>query len=284
LVKKIALEEAAAVSLAAELEVERKLAEGRAKIRAALKKGQLCGVDDMGNSFASLAELSLWQDANRTALYAANAVWWDAGGYNGNTDEEAMIGDDESAADIEDSQRFLTALLTRMPQLKPTSGLDAGAGVGRVTKHLLLHHCKTVHLVEASDVWSRQSLRYLGKKRGKACTFACLRLETFAPKLGSIDLIWIQWVLQYLTDTDAVTTLRNLKMGLTLHGVLVLKENRPYLKGSNPKMFQCDTPAGENARFDITRSDAHHRELFKRAELEVFEAEQGDETNFWVLR
>ena len=58
----------------------------------------------MGNSFASLAELSLWQDANRTELYAANAVWWDAGGYNGNTDEEAMMGDDESAADIEDSQ------------------------------------------------------------------------------------------------------------------------------------------------------------------------------------
>ncbi|GMH58820.1 hypothetical protein TL16_g02693 [Triparma laevis f. inornata] len=46
----------------------------------------------------------MWQDANRTALYAANAVWWDAGGYNGNTDEEAMMGDDESATDIEDSQ------------------------------------------------------------------------------------------------------------------------------------------------------------------------------------
>jgi hypothetical protein len=54
-----------------------------------------------------------------------------------------------------------------MPKLKLASGLDAGAGVGRVTKHLLLHHCKTVHLVEASPVWSRQSRRYLGKKRGK---------------------------------------------------------------------------------------------------------------------
>jgi hypothetical protein len=98
-------------------------------------------------------------------------------------------------------------------------------------------------------------------------------LETFAPKHGSVDLVWIQWVLQYLTDADAVLTLRNLKMGLTLHGILVLKENRPYLKGSNPKMFQCDTPAGENQRFDITRSDAHHRELFRRADLEVFETE-----------
>jgi len=284
LAKKIALDEATAVSLAAELEVERKLEEGRTKIRDALKKGHLCGVDDMGNSFVSLSELSLWQDSNRTALYAANAVWWDAGGYCGSTDEEAMMGDDESDKDIEDSSRFLTALLKRLPRLKVTLGLDAGAGVGRVTKHLLLQHCKMVHLVEASPVWSRQSRRYLGKKRGKSCTFACSRLEEFVPKLGSVDLVWIQWVLQYLTDSDAVKTLGNLKTGLTTHGVLVLKENRPYLKGCNQRMFQCDTPEGENKRFDITRSDAHHRELFKRAELEVFDMEQGEETNFWVLR
>jgi hypothetical protein len=55
LAKKIALDEATAVSLAAELEVERKLEEGRTKIRDALKKGHLCGVDDMGNSFVSLS-------------------------------------------------------------------------------------------------------------------------------------------------------------------------------------------------------------------------------------
>ena len=64
-------------------------------------------------------------------------------------------------------------------------------------------------------------------------------------------------------------TLRSLKAGLTRKGVLVLKENRPYLAKSDVRMFQCDTPAGENSRYDITRPDAHHIELFQRAGLEA---------------
>ena len=48
-------------------------------------------------------------------------------------------------------------------------------------------------------------------------------------------------------------------------------------------MFHCDTPAGENHRYDITRPDAHHRKLFQRAGLEVLGTERGTETNFWTL-
>jgi len=64
----------------------------------------------------------------------------------------------------------------------------------------------------------------------------------------------------------------------------VLKENRPYLAGCDPRMFQCDTPAGEHHRYDITRPDAHHRQLFQRAGLEVLGTERGTETNFWTLQ
>lgn len=105
-----------------------------------------------------------------------------------------MMGDDENDADVADSHRFLTGLRVRHPALLSTSsaGLDAGAGVGRVTKNLLLRHCRTVHLVEASEAWNKQSRRYLGKKRSLSCTFARCRLEDYVPKPQSFDLIWVQ--------------------------------------------------------------------------------------------
>jgi hypothetical protein len=98
---------------------------------------------------------------------------------------------------------------------------------------------------------------------------------------------FFQWVFQYMTDADVVRTLRQLKAGLKrgrADGVLVLKENRPYLAGHDERMFQVDTPSGEHGRYDITRPDGHHRTLFSRAGLEILELERGVETNFWVLK
>ena len=43
------------------------------------------------------------QSRRRDELYAANAAWWDDGGYNGATDEEAMIGDTGSDADCQET-------------------------------------------------------------------------------------------------------------------------------------------------------------------------------------
>jgi len=90
----------------------------------------ICGRDDTGRFFASLDELWAEQRAQRRAFYAANSAWWEDGGYNGSTDEAAMIGDEHSEADIEESRRFLDGLLARQG-LRVASALDAGAGVGR---------------------------------------------------------------------------------------------------------------------------------------------------------
>ena len=36
-----------------------------------------------------------------------------------------------------------------------------------MTKHVLLRRCDEVHLLEGCEVWSKQSRRYLGKKRDR---------------------------------------------------------------------------------------------------------------------
>ena len=108
----------------------REAAEAHARNEGAVAAPVVCGRDDTGRFFASLDELWTEQRAQRRAFYAANSAWWEDGGYNGSTDEAAMIGDEHSEADIEESRRFLDGLLARQG-LRVASALDAGAGVGR---------------------------------------------------------------------------------------------------------------------------------------------------------
>jgi len=242
----------------------------------------LAGTDDAGNFYASHEQLMDVQESNKAAWYEANKEWW-VGGYGGSTDSAAMIGDDEGAQDGEEGLRFLDSLLAARPQLRPRHAIDAGAGVGRVTRDVLLKRFETVHLIEADSGWSKRSKVYLGKKRAARCTFTCARLECL-PTLDaeSTDVVWIQWTLQYLTDRDAVIALQALAGTLRRHGVLVIKENRPY-GAAREDRFQLETPSGEEGRYDITRTDAHHRVLFGMARLEILMHEAGVETNSYVL-
>jgi AdoMet dependent proline di-methyltransferase len=285
------------------------------------------GSDDLGNYYNSQTELAAHQQMNRSAWYQVNADWW-ISGYGGGTDDEAMIGDEGGLRDAEEGLAFLDRLLlatsastsscsapgtTKLLRRCCCCAMDVGAGVGRITKHILLKRYETVHLVEGDTGWSKRSRVYLGKKRAGRCTFTCRRLEditaddcqrwTAATTTtegttggGGADLIWLQWTLQYLTDQDAVSLLTNLAAGLTTAagppqqqqhttittgGIMIVKENRPYGQARSDR-FQMDTPAG-SGRYDITRTDTHHRWLLQQAGLTIILTEQGDETNTYAV-
>ena len=140
-----------------------------------------------------------------------------------------MIGDGGSGEDLEHSRRLLDAVRAAHPQLHMRSALDVGAGVGRVSKGVLLRRCERVALLEPCERWLKQARRYLGNKRAQRCTFVCMALQDFAcaPPAAAYDVVWVQWTLQYLVDAHVVAALRGLAASLTAHGVLVLKENRP---------------------------------------------------------
>lgn len=255
------------------------------------------GSDDVGNYFNTQAELAQYQALHRDGWYATNINWWRhdrGGGYGGDTDEEAMIGDGGAEADALEGLAFLDRLIllesssqknNNNQKLKFARAIDAGAGVGRVTKHILLKRYDMVNLVEADSGWSKRSKTYLGRKRAARCTFTCSRIEELvhdSDDSSRIDLVWLQWTLQYLTDADAVETLQNLATRLILRtGILIVKENRPY-GAARQDRFQMDTP-GVSGRYDITRSDDHHRLLFQRAGLTVNMTEEGVETNTYAL-
>jgi protein N-terminal methyltransferase len=246
------------------------------------------GCDDVGNYFNTQAELALHQALNRDGWYATNKDWWQhdrGGGYGGSTDEQVMVGDGGGEEDGVEGLAFLDRLILESSSIKFARAIDAGAGVGRITKHILLKRYDTVQLIEADSGWSKHSRTYLGRKRAARCTFTCSRIEELHPDSdhsSRIDLVWLQWTLQYLTDADAVETLQNLASRLILRtGILVVKENRPY-GAARQDRFQMDTP-GASGRYDITRTDDHHRLLFQRAGLTVNQTEQGVETNTYAL-
>ena len=204
-----------------------------------------------------------------------------------------MIGDDGAEADGEEGLAFLDrwmvlARTTQNKKLVTKRAIDAGAGVGRVTKLVLLKRYDTVRLVEADPNWSRRSQVYLGRKRSKGCTFVCSRLEDIQPQTviawgEPADVVWLQWTLQYLTDQDAIRTLKSLASTLVIGtGVLIVKENRPYAPARLDR-FQMDTPDGPHERYDLTRTDMHHRLLFQKAGLIVDLNEMGVETNTYAL-
>ena len=114
------------------------------------------GSDDAGRRFDSLAALWADQAAHFEQYYAANKQWWDDDGYGGGSDEEAMIGDTGSEADVAHSLGLIDGLRASRPQWQPRCALDCGAGVGRVTKHVLLRRCERVTLVEPCERWLRQ--------------------------------------------------------------------------------------------------------------------------------
>eukprot|EP00927_Polykrikos_kofoidii_P060241 TRINITY_DN55274_c0_g1_i1.p1 TRINITY_DN55274_c0_g1~~TRINITY_DN55274_c0_g1_i1.p1 ORF type:complete len:430 (+),score=61.65 TRINITY_DN55274_c0_g1_i1:115-1404(+) len=245
----------------------------------------ICGADDVGRNYASLVELWADQARRHESYHAANDSWWDADGYGGSTDEEAMIGDEGSSEDVEHSLQFLDSVRAAHPQLQIRSILDGGAGIGRVTKHVLLRRSEHVCLLEPCERWLKQSRRYLGNKRSLRCTFMNCRLEQYepSPRHASFDIIWIQWALQYLVDACVVAALRRLTRVLSPCGVFIIKENRPLGLGKE-EVFQVDTPEGPHGRYDVTRPDAHHRWLFRCASLIVKHWEHAGECTAWVLR
>lgn len=132
------------------------------------------------------------------------------------------------STDIQGSTNFLNELFKMKPTPLKQRALDCGAGIGRVTKNLLLNFFSSVDLVEQDEHFVRKAKDYLsinGKSNGKIGTIFNEGLQSFEPKNMHYDIIWCQWVLAHLTDDDLHEFFKRCASGLALNGCLVIKEN-----------------------------------------------------------
>jgi protein N-terminal methyltransferase len=191
-------------------------------------------LDDDGDledgEYASVWEM--WQhelrdandDARPPAWYtAANAYWQDEAKCS--LDDNGVLGGFAhiSPADVADSRAFIFKLALQRPQWKRERVVDCGAGIGRVSKHLLVPLFDTVDLVEQSERLLRGVPDYVASP--KLGQLFCMGLQDFEPPAKSYDLIWIQWVSSHLTDLDFVAFLKRCQRALSPHGWIAIKEN-----------------------------------------------------------
>ncbi|KAK7789559.1 hypothetical protein R5R35_010492 [Gryllus longicercus] len=129
-----------------------------------------------------------------------------------------------SNTDIQGSQAFLKQLFKMNEPPGRGHALDCGAGIGRITKHLLIPNFDQVDLVEQDPKFISEAKKYIGptKKIGQLFNQG---LQSFDPVPGTYDIIWCQWVLGHLTDKDFVTFFSGCAKGLKPNGIIVVKEN-----------------------------------------------------------
>lgn len=191
-----------------------------------------------------------------------------------------------SEIDLDGSRQFVRDLIRLRPSIarirssssgsQPKEGqrqcrraCECGAGLGRVTKGLLLssaHWKDTIgtiidqcDLVESSSELLSAAPDYLGDEMASKCRFFCAGLQDWEPAASTYTLVWIQWVLSYLTDADIIRFLRRCGASLVLGGLIVLKENT-----CTDSDFEVDDQDAS-----VTRSLRYWKYLIQQAGLRI---------------
>lgn len=152
--------------------------------------------------------------------------------------------------DVRESMEFLESLKF----VGRERAFDCGAGIGRISKHLLCPLFRTTdvlepsqHLLERAKVELRTSS--IGEFLNEPMERTVFR--------HSYDVIAIQWVAAYLGDRDLVSFLARAKGALNTKGIIFLKDN--VAAETEPVVHAEDG--------SLTRSDEHYADIFADAGL-----------------
>lgn len=184
---------------------------------------------------------------------------------------EGMLGglDALHPRDVAASQRFFRSIPNPPPRRRV---LDVGAGIGRVSKYLLLPMFDTVDMLEQSLSYAQKSIAYLSDVtsgsvgRRIICGMQEFRANGVTGRDGVVsgslnhvyDVVWIQWTIIYLFDDDFIAFLRECVKTLTNNGLIVIKDN----------VVRSGFIVDKNDS-SIMRSDRYMRHLFHLAGVQV---------------
>lgn len=129
-----------------------------------------------------------------------------------------------SDIDIEGSKLFLTHILSLANPPNTKLALDCGAGIGRVSRNLLMSYFQKVDLVEQDEKFINTAKQLLSEDNTKLGTLYNVGLHNFKPE-RQYDVIWCQWVLGHLNDYDLIDFLERCSKALTKNGLIIIKEN-----------------------------------------------------------
>jgi len=160
-----------------------------------------------------------------------------------------------SNIDANGSRKFLKSFI--QDKTKTTRALDCGAGIGRVSRKLLLPVFDKVDLVELNGDFLAKADTYLAEFRDKVGHKYCCGLQNFQFS-EKYDVIWLQWVTGHFIDEDFVKFLQRSKESLNEGGIIVVKDNSCRAK--------CELDTVDSS---VTRTMKDYHRIFERAGLKV---------------
>lgn len=185
------------------------------------------GSDTERKTYTSIEDM--WNDQDLSTWYARAQDWYEE---NCSTTIDGVLGGigHISDVDLKGSRDFLLEILKLSPLKESKSGVkklacECGAGIGRVTKGLLLDFADRCDLVESSSRLLGAAPDHVGVNQSHKCRFFCSVLQDWQPGVNKYSIIWIQWTLCYLTDFDIVQFLIRCSESLVDGGWIILKEN-----------------------------------------------------------
>ena len=215
----------------------------------------ITGSDSNGKVYNSVQDMwdhELSKVADKYAKdgwYGAALQYWE----NTPATQSGVLGglDHVHDVDIAASRAFLEAVT---PPMSREYALDCGAGVGRVSKNLLLPMFAKVDLLEPVPKMLEQAKKDLDNTRvGK---FILDSMQTAQlPEEPTYDVVLVQWAALYLTDDDLAAFLASAKRTLKPNGIIFFKENC-----TSDNSFVVDKDDSS-----LTRSDAHYKKIFEAA-------------------
>ena len=229
------------------------------------------GTDSEGNVYYSVDSMWLSQgvtDEEDSSWYQRAADYYKE---NCPPTLDGVLGGFASISDVDlqGSLQFVRELAVLRPDLNEwfsSSGLRAcecGAGLGRVTKGLLLSPdlggFSSCDIVESSQELIQAAPEYMTDSIASRCRFFCVGLQDFQPSSELYSVIWVQWALCYLTDTDIVSFFKQCSSALREGGLIVLKEN--VCADSD---FEVDTQDAS-----VARSERYWRYLIGQSGLRI---------------
>jgi protein N-terminal methyltransferase len=262
-----------------------------------------CGRDTNDNDYESLIEfwtdrglLSCDEDKNendeeqQSRWYTKSHDYWQ-NQTNAPATVDGMLGGFSilTERDLCASRKFVETILeTNCPNIKGlgnelsndgndddnyrSRSCECGAGIGRITKGLMIPlGISSCDLVETSPRLLHDAPIYIGEESARKCNFICSGLQDFEPDEDSYDIIWVQWVIGYLTDWDFVSFLTRMGKALRKGGVIVIKDN-----SCNELAFLADCNDS-----DITRSFQYLMAVVKESGLRVVNDKNGSNLIKW---
>jgi len=174
-----------------------------------------------------------------------------------------------SRIDLQGSKNFLNKLrrLTmpkEAPRAKLKLAVDCGAGIGRVTEGFLSQVAETVDIVEPVVNFVKVLESCKLKTDGVVGDIFAVGLEEWTPA-KTYDLIWNQWCVGHLTDSQFVAYLVRCGKTLSKGGWVVVKENLSTSTYGEDIFDDLDS--------SVTRSDQKFRDLFAQAGLYIVKSE-----------